>query len=216
MKRDKIKILERKIPHSGFLTLEKLRCATRINDGYSPPYSVEVVHRRGVDCVSAVIYFRAPKTRKIMVGIRRAHRASLYSRKFLSPPLKDKKRYDATYEAVAGSAEPGDRGIAGLKRRMAQEILEETGLSVKVGDLKTLGAGFFPSHGQSTEKIYLFAVRIPPVKQKILKQKDAKGGEAGGILKFFELNRAISLCVKGVMEDPKIELGLRRLKERLR
>jgi 8-oxo-dGTP pyrophosphatase MutT (NUDIX family) len=216
-----VEILRRRaLSGTRFLSLEQITARNRYREGFSSkPYTVEVVHRPGTDSVACVLYFRKPKlparakTKSIFVGVRRAFRASILSRRFR--PLAAAERPRAwVYEAVAGSVEPGDRGWRGLRRRMSREIREETGLPVSPSTLERLGAGFFPSHGQSTEKIHLFCAEIPP-QPRIVRAPATERGEEGASLHFFELNRAIALCARGTFEDPKLEIGFRRLEEKL-
>jgi 8-oxo-dGTP pyrophosphatase MutT (NUDIX family) len=215
-----VEILRRRaLSGTRFLSLEQITARNRYREGSSStPYTVEVVHRPGTDSVACVLYFlepglpARPGTKRIFVGVRRAFRASILSRRFR--PLAAAERQRAwVYEAVAGSVEPGDRGWRGLRRRMSLEIREETGLPVSPSALKRLGAGFFPSHGQSTEKIHLFCAEIPP-QPRIVRAPAAEEGEEGALLHFFELDRAIALCARGTFEDPKLEIGFRRLKEK--
>jgi 8-oxo-dGTP pyrophosphatase MutT (NUDIX family) len=209
-----LQILSRRRLHEGFLVLELLRARHRRKGGKtSPPYVIEVMHRRGVDCVSATLWFRR-RDGKIFVGVRRALRASMASRAALKTPLPEKPRA-WFWEAVAGGCEPGDRGMAGLRRRMRREILEETGIRVPSGRLRSLGAGFFPSHGQSTEKIHMFEAEVSPRPLRGAPQAEGERGEEGATLHFVELDEAIRRCVKGVYEDPKLEIGFRRLREKL-
>lgn len=211
-----VRILKRETLHSGYLTLERI---TAVNLGAdkgaakstSKVYSVEVFHRRGMDCVAIILY--RIRGKQIQVAVRKAHRASLAARKGRRLPIADKRKLNPVYEAVAGSLEPGDTGWAGLKKRAAKEVLEETGFVLAGTAIQKLGEGFFPSHGQSTEKLYLTCAEI--FKNTPLgPQKPDGPDEEGATLQWVVLETAIKRCVSGMYQDPKLEIGFRRLKDK--
>src|SRR3989442_11310912 len=146
----------------GFLTLERLVAKNLYHDGErSPVYRFEVVHRRGVDAVAVLpFYFEPPK--RLMIICKVGFRPGLYTRSSLRPPARDRRVYTSVIEAVAGSLDPGDRGERGITARARVELHEETGMRpLGTGTLR-LGSGFFPSHGQATEKVHLRAFHVDP------------------------------------------------------
>ena len=194
----------------GFLTLERFIARNLYADGErSRPYRFEVLHRRGVDAVAIFPFYFTRRPRRLMVVINEGFRPGLSLRSRLHPPVKDRRRYLFVREAVAGSLEPGDRGERGIDRRARAELLEETGLRPVAGIIR-LGAGFFPSHGQSTEKVHLRAIQVDPAAAAEPRgDGSVNEGDAGTLA--LEALRLVGLCRRGLIEDPKIEIGVARL-----
>ena len=199
---------------SGFLTLQ--RCVARNLYTAGPPsraYRVEVLHRRGVDSVAVVPFFWE-RRRRLMIVIKVGFRPGLFLRATLPLPVADRRVYTWVREAVAGSLEPGDRGRRGIDTRAIAELKEETGLTPS-GRAIDLGAGFFPSHGQSTEKVHLRAYEVDPMRA-VPAPSDGSVNEIDSWAEIHEAGRILSLCRSGAIEDPKIEIGVTRLCRRLR
>jgi 8-oxo-dGTP pyrophosphatase MutT (NUDIX family) len=207
----------RRLPSEGpgFLTLERLVVKNLYDGGRtSRPYRFEVVHRRGVDSVG-IIPFYFEGARRLMVVFKVGFRPGLYLRKRLRPPLGDRWAYTSVREAVAGSLEPDDRGARGIDARARAELLEETGLEPRARTVVRLGSGFFPSHGQSTEKVHLRAIEIVP-QRHARAAGDGSVNEADSGTVVMEAGRILEECRKGRIEDPKLEIGVTRLCHLLR
>jgi ADP-ribose pyrophosphatase len=200
-------------PEEGsFLVLERMRCRTLYGDGTaSEPYLLACLHRRGVDSVAVTLYDDSGP--ELRVGIRRALRPILYFRPAMELPVPDGRDYPEVWEAVAGSLEPEDRGEEGLRRRVVEEVWEEAGFRIGPEQVEDLGAGFFPSHGQSSEKIHLCAVRVRQTDQ-VPGQGRGTGPSEEGRTHFLEAGEILRMCREGEIEDPKVEIGVRRLLER--
>lgn len=177
------------------------------NGQLSEPYIVEFFDRRGMDCV-AVLPFRRTES-GVEVGVLEAFRPPLVLRSDRNLPVPESARM-RILEAVAGSLELTDSGEDGIRYRAIAELKEETGYCIAPERLLELGAPFFPSHGQSTEKIIPFAADVADLEQ----------GEATGDGSVNEaLNRLVMLpetdvramCFDGRIEDPKVEVMLGRL-----
>ena len=212
-----LRILER-LPASGpgFLTLERVRAENLYRDGgVSMSYRFEVLHRRGVDAVAILPFYFQPPRRRLMVVCKVGFRPGLHRRSALALPVRDRRRYTSVIEAVAGSLEPGDRGIRGITVRARKELMEETGLRALPGPILGLGAGFFPSHGQSTEKIHLRAFEINPA-HGLEPRGDGSVNEADAGTIAIEATRLPIMCRTGLIEDPKLEIGVSRLLRVLR
>jgi ADP-ribose pyrophosphatase len=202
----------RRLPAAGpgFLTLERLVARNLYRSGpASRPYRFEVVHRRGVDCVAVVPFFHDARGR-LMVVLKAGFRPGLYLRARLRLPLRDRRRYTRVIEAVAGSLETRDRGARAISARARAELREETGLSPVAGRRLPLGAGFFPSHGQSTEKIHLRAFEIDP-ERAVEPAGDGSVNEADAKTVVLEAETILRMCRRGAIEDPKVEIGVTRL-----
>jgi len=198
----------------GFLTLVRLRWRNRYADGgHSRPYAYEFIHRRGYDAVAIALYHElggAPA-----LAYRPGLRVPVWSRRELPLCLPDRREYLLIPEAIAGSLEPDDRGLPGFLTRVVAEVLEETGFAVTPDRVEPLGAGFFPSHGQSSEKIHLCAVRVDP-DQAGEARGDGSVNETDAPPPVFRGVRDLLLaCARGEVEDPKVELLARRLSVRL-
>jgi len=203
----------RRLPSSGkgFLTLERLLVRNVYADGRaSEPYRTEVLHRRGVDAVAILPYFFAGRPERLMVICKTGFRPGLCTRQRLRPPVRDRRVYTSVIESVAGSLEPGDRGERGITARARAELLEETGLRPIAGGAVRLGSGFFPSHGQSTEKVHLRAFRVDP-RLPAAEVGDGSVNEADSGTLAVEAGRILDMCRKGLIEDPKLEIGVARL-----
>jgi ADP-ribose pyrophosphatase len=200
----------------GFLTLERMRVRNVYGDGtLSRPYRFEVLHRRGLDAVAIMPFYFHGRARRLMVLCKIGFRPGLRLRASLRKPLPDRRKYDWVIEAVAGSLEPGDRGERGITDRARKELYEETGFRSSRGRPVGLGAGFFPSHGQSTEKIHLRAFEIDPRAQRA-SDGDGSVNEADSGTIAVEASRILRLCRVGLIEDPKLEVGVSRLLRVLR
>jgi len=193
-----------------FLTLVRHAYRNRYEDGTrSRPYGYEYIHRRGYDAVAMALYHEEDGVP--FMAYRPGIRVPVYFRKDLDLCIPDGRERLFTPEAVAGSLESADRGIAGLLHRVVEEVREEAGFHIAPKDVEPLGGGFFPSHGQSSERIFLCAVRVDPGARK-----DAPGDgsvnetDAPPIL-FRPLDRILLECVQGRIEDPKVEILALRL-----
>ena len=195
----------------GFLRLERVRAKNVYRrGGTSPPYRFEVLHRRGVDSVAIMPFFFERGSRRLMVICKIGFRPGLYLRHRLPLPAPDRRIYTSMIEAVAGSLEPGDRGEKGITARARREVFEETGLRPIRRPLRDLGSGFFPSHGQSTEKVHLRAFEVDP-DRAIHPSGDGSVNEADSGTIVVEARRIVSMCRAGLIEDPKLEIGVTRL-----
>jgi 8-oxo-dGTP pyrophosphatase MutT (NUDIX family) len=192
------------------LTLQRFVVRNLYDGGRtSRPYRFDVVHRRGVDSVGIIpFFFEGP--RRLMVVFKVGFRPGLYLRRRLRPPAGDRRVYTSMREAVAGSLEPGDLGARGIDARARAELLEETGLEPRTGRIIRLGSGFFPSHGQSTEKVHLRAAEVVwPHSARAA--GDGSVNEADSGTAVMEAGRILEECRKGRIEDPKLEIGVTRL-----
>lgn len=195
----------------GFLTLERLIVRNVYTGGRtSAPYRTEVLHRRGVDTVAILPFFFAGRPGRMMVICKSGFRPGLCTRQAMRLPVRDRRVYTSVIEAVAGSLEPGDRGERGITARARAELLEETGLRPIASGMVRLGSGFFPSHGQSTEKVHLRAFRVDPHRPAAA-AGDGSVNEADSGTLAVEAGRILDMCRKGLIEDPKLEIGVTRL-----
>jgi len=201
----------------GFLHLRRYRARNRRADGSaSREYPIDVIERPTLDAVAVVVWARGPRGPEVL--LRRQLRPAAYFRKDQVPALPE-PTYLLFEELVAGVLEPGEKGLAGLQRRAAEEVAEEAGLRVEAARVTSLGAGFFMLPGTASEKIHLVAVEVERGDRRGVFEAPHEGDgsplEEGAELLWRPLADAILACERGEIEDAKTEIGLRRLAARL-
>lgn len=177
---------------------------------YSRPYRFDVVEGPFVDAVAVVLYW-VDREGKVLVGLRRGIRPSIYLRK--NNPKKallDGKPRLIYQELVAGGIEDGDLESIGIDGRAAVEVREEAGFEVSRESMVSLGEGTFSSPGFGMEKLHYRAARVAPSRgQK--PEGDGHPLEEVGDFSFHELSQTIAWCRSGRIQDSKTEIGLYRL-----
>ena len=212
---ERIEILNRQLSSRDdrFLRLETLTVRNHYADGTtSRDYHCDLVLAPGVDAVAVILFYREEDA--VHVGLLECIRPPVYIRRELPLVQPDERVYLTVTEVVAGRLEPGDAGEDGVSRRAAIEAHEEAGFEVDARDAVVLGQGLFSSPGQTPEKVYFRAFEIDPARREAA-QGDGSPMEAAHEMYFLELGDAIRRCVSGEIEDPKAELGFRRLADRL-
>lgn len=198
----------------GFLTLVRLKYRNRYADGsFSRPYLYEHIHRRGFDAVAIGLYFE--NAGQPWMAYRPGIRVPVYFRRDLPLAVPDSRFYGLIPEAVAGSLEPQDKGLEGFLGRVVAEVWEEAGFHVAPSQVEGLGGGFFPSHGQSSEKIHLCAIRVNPDEAQPAQGDGSVNETDAPPVRFRPLREILLDCVAGAIEDPKVEILARRLSTRL-
>ncbi len=202
----------------GFLRLKRLRARNRRADGsLSREYPIDVIDRPTLDAVAVCLWSRGP--REVEVLTRRGLRPAAYFRRGKATVVPEGE-YLLLEELVAGVLEPGETGLAALRRRGAEEVREEVGLEVAPEELETLGGALFMLPGIASEKIHLLSVEVPrgtgPAVFPAPEEGDGSPLEEGAELCWRPLAAAIAACERGEIEDAKTEIALRRLAERLR
>jgi len=212
---DRIEIVDRQ-PASRegtYLRLETLRVRNHYGDGTaSREYRCDYVVAPGVDAVAVILFYRDGD--EVYVGLLECIRPPVYIRRDLALVQPDAQVYLTVTEVVAGRLEPGDEGEGGISRRAAIEAREEAGFEVNAADAVVLGGGLFSSPGQTPEKVYFRAFEIDPAHQQAA-LGDGSPMETTHDITFVEVHDAIRRCVAGEIEDPKAEIGFRRLADYL-
>lgn len=201
----------------GFLGIRRLRLRNTRTDGtLSDSYVNDfAVRPMGLDAVVVVVWHRAGD--RVRVLVRDGLRPTLaFGREAARLVVPDPRPYLFLTELVAGILEIDDRGEDGLRARAAAEVREEAGFIVAPESITLLGAGSFPSPGSLPEKFFLTAVEIADPATQLPLEGDGSPMEEGAVTRWLDLDVAIQQCVDGAIEDCKTELGLRRLRERLR
>jgi ADP-ribose pyrophosphatase len=199
----------------GFMAIRRVRLRNRYADGgTSERYVCDFIDRpMGLDAVVVCVYWRGPDGR-VEVLLRDGLRPALRLARG-DAPVADARPYLFFRELVAGIVEQHDVGEAGIRRRAAEEVLEEAGYRVSPDDVVMLGAGTFPTAGAMPEKFWLTAVEIADKAAQEPLAGDGSPMEEGASTRWMELGAAIRACVDGELEDMKTELSLRRLAEQL-
>lgn len=199
----------------GFLTVRRLRLRNEYSDGStSDVYDCDLVSRRGIDAVVAVLY-EIDGQRRVRVLLRDAIRAPIYLRRHKTFVHPDPREYTSIAELVAGIVEQEDGpGPAGLAHRAAVEAHEEAGLQVPEEHFTPLGGETFASPGTGDEKLYYCAA---PADLSAARPGLGDGSvmEEGADVRLVELSEAIAACRRGEIPDMKTELGLLRLADQL-
>jgi 8-oxo-dGTP pyrophosphatase MutT (NUDIX family) len=200
----------------GFLTLERLLLRNEYSDGSrSEDYPCDLVSRKGIDAVVAVLYEVEGKQR-INVLLRESPRAPVYLRHRKSFVHPDKGSYLTLMELVAGIVEPehDEPGDNGKCHRAAVEAHEEAGLQLPDDAFDVLGDETFASPGIGDEKLF-FCVAPAPLDEAQQGHGDGSTMEEFGRVHVMELGEAITACRTGAIPDMKTEVGLLRLADHL-
>jgi ADP-ribose pyrophosphatase len=200
----------------GFLRLKRYRAQNRREDGSrSAVYPIDVIDRPTLDAVAVCLWARG--ARGVEVLTRRGLRPAAYFRRGRRTVLPEGE-YLFIEEIVAGVLEPGEEGLDALRRRGADEILEEAGFAIAPERLELLGAPFFMLPGIASEKIHLLQGEVHrgegPLAWAAPEVGDGSPLEEGADLRWRALDEAIAACERGEIEDAKTEIALRRLAAR--
>lgn len=196
----------RKIKDEGRFLHHNLLSVSHLHSPQKEKYSYEVIRRRGEDSVAVAIFTEMKG--EIYVGLKKVVRIAVLARKLKDEPIVCDLKKSLLLEVVAGSLEDNDRS---RKSRAKEEILEEAGFLVKTKEIFSLGKPFFTSPGQSTEKIYPFAVYVD-IKSKMEEIGDGSIVEKENErVKFYPFKKIVKMLKRGLIEDAKTEVTLMRL-----
>ena len=192
----------------GFLHVKRLLCRNHRGDGStSRDYRVDVVDRPIPDAVAVLIWRRGAQGIEVLT--RKTLRPAAHFRAGMSLPVPDPRPYLLLEELVAGILEPQDRGEAGVRRRAAEETLEEAGYRVSAEEIGLLGGSFFLAPGILSEKIHPTAVDVTGKAQKT-PQGDGSPLEEGATLHWWPIAALLQACRTGEVEDAKTEILVSR------
>lgn len=199
----------------GFLTVRRLRLRNQYSDGSaSEVYDCDLVSRRGIDAVVAVLY-QIDGERRVKVLLRDAIRAPIYLRRHKTFVHPDPHEYTSILELVAGIVETEDGpGPAGLAHRAAVEAHEEVGLDLPEASFVPLGGETFASPGTGDEKLF-YCSAPAPLSEARPGEGDGSVMEQGADVRVMDLAAAIAACRRGEIPDMKTEVGLLRLADQL-
>jgi ADP-ribose pyrophosphatase len=209
-------VADERIGEGGFLSIRRRRLRNVRPDGSrSREWICDYVDRdKGVDAVVLVLWRRAVDG-VVEVLLRRGLRPALIwgrpPERCALPDLRDNFFFT---ESVAGIIEAGEQGEEAVRRRAADEALEEAGLQIAPGSIVLLGTGF-PSPGMTPERFVFAAAEVPLSAPADIPEGDGSPMEESATIRWAPLEAALSMCRRGEIEDLKTEVGLRRLQDRL-
>jgi len=196
----------------GFMQLRRTTLQVRFEDGsLSQPFDYDTLDRKRLDAVVIAPHYRDPG------GARRVFlRSCLRPPPFLRPPdarpIAEKDTLGALWELPAGLVEEAERSEDGLRECAARELAEEIGFTVPTAALRQLGPSTFPAPGIIGERHFYFHVEVDPA-TRTKPTEDGSALERDAAIADVSLGEAIELTRRGVIEDGKTELALRRLAE---
>jgi ADP-ribose pyrophosphatase len=199
---------------AGFLRLIRGRYRATYPDGsQSAPFIYDAIDRNALDAVVIAAHFAAPDgTRRVF--LRSALRPPLTLRDRSRSPVPDEACNGGLWELPAGLVEPSEQSARGIVHSAQRELREELGFHVELAELHALGHSAFPAPGFVAERHFFFEIEVDP-KARREPELDGSPLERFGAIVDLPLSEAISLCRRGVIEDEKTELALRRLLEKL-
>jgi ADP-ribose pyrophosphatase len=198
----------------GFSRLRRCRARNVLEDGSrSPAYTLDMVERPGRADAVAVLPCGAADPVRVL--LRRGLRPALRLARSGQPTREGTEPGILHLEAVSGILEPADQGEEGLRRRAAAELEEEAGLLVDHGQVQQLGPPVCLSPGLMAERIYFCWVPARLDARDVRPAGDGSLLEQGAETVVLELDQALEECARGVIQDAKTEIALRRLKQQL-
>ncbi|MDF1566338.1 MAG: NUDIX hydrolase [Deltaproteobacteria bacterium] len=193
----------------GFLRVKRLICRSRREDGSrSEPFPVDLVDREHLDAVGVLVWRRGAAGPELL--LRDCLRPGAFFRKDREPPVPEGEAGLFVQEIVAGILEAEDRGLEGVRRRAAIEVLEEAGFRVAPEEIVHLGAPFYLVPGTLSEKVHLTAVEVTG-RPRELPEGDGSPMEEGGRITWIPLAEVQARSQRGELQDAKTELGAHRL-----
>ena len=136
-------------------------------------------------------------------------RPAAYFRQGKAQTVPDGRAHLFCEEIVAGLLEPSDQGEEGIRKRAAEEVLEEAGYRVSPAEVELLGQPFFVAPGIISEKIFLTAVDVTGPSWGA-SRGDGSPLEEGGTLKWRTLASLEQALEAGEIQDAKTELAVAR------
>ena len=199
---------DERVGKGGFLVLRRMRLRLVLADGSKTKEGLwDFVERpMGLDAVVLALYRRAAL---VEVLLRSGVRVPVQFGRPEAPPSL------LLPELVAGILERGEVTEAAVRKRAADEALEEAGLAIEVQSVERLGAPMFPSPGMCAELFHFVCAEVPRDATAAVPQGDGSPFEEGARLEWVPLEVALARCARGEIQDLKTELGLRRLREKL-
>ena len=207
---EQIEVLSHTPPEgASFVGVHKY-CLRNLYAGRRPSaeYSFDLVVTRFSDAVVVVLYYRGDDG-ALIVGLRYGLRPAASLRELHLNPGHEIRHSPIALELVAGGVEPGDYVGIGVRGRAVEEVVEESGFSIRPNDLVELGTAAFSTPGFAIEKLHYFCVEVDPNRQRKAPGEGHPLEDVQEIV-FVELSEALSWCRTGRISDNKTEVALFR------
>jgi ADP-ribose pyrophosphatase len=196
----------------GFLRLRRRALKIRFEDGReSRAFDYDVVDRERLDAVVMAAHYRDADGKR-WVYLRSSLRAPVALRSREESPVPEGASLGNLWELPAGLVEVDERSPLGLRLAAARELLEEVGVAVDPAALRELGPSNFPAPALIGERHFFFHVEVDP-RAVAAPTEDGSPLEESAIVVAVPLDEALEHCRRGLIEDAKTELALRRLAE---
>lgn len=196
----------------GFVRVRRRKISVTFADGStSAPFPYDEAWRENLDAVAIAAHYRDARGAP-HVYLRSAVRPPLALRPPEPVPPAQTEAPGGVWELPAGLVEADERTAEGLARCAAREVEEELGFRVDAARYLSLGRGMFPTPGLIAERIHFFHVEVDPTSRAV-PSEDGSALERDATVFAIALDEAMALVRRGVIEDMKTELGLRRLVE---
>jgi ADP-ribose pyrophosphatase len=196
---------DERVGQGGHLVIRRIKLRLLGEGGEkTAPGTWDFVERpMGLDAVVLVIWNRRGPFVEVL--LRKALRVPLQLGRTPPGPL-------LLTELVAGILEGSD----GLSRRAEAEAREEAG--IEVAKVEPLGPPMYPTPGMCAELFHFAAAEVTDEQRAAMRppQGDGSPFEEGAELEWVALDEALARCADGRIQDLKTEVGLRRLREKLR
>jgi len=183
--------------------IDRYRVKNQYEDGsFSKVYNLDVFSHKGLDAVGVIPYWK--DNGKIMLTLLKSFRPALSFRS------QNPETSPFLVEIIAGVLEAGEDGGEGAIIRAKEELHEEAGILVESKNIYLLGKPFYCSPGLYTEKLWICAVEIDPLKKV---EPTLDGSVMEELIEAFPvtLAKAREMCLNGEIKDAKTEIALERL-----
>jgi ADP-ribose pyrophosphatase len=192
----------------GFLGLERRRCV--VDDPVcDQEFTYDTVWRCNPDVAVIVAHF--VRDRQLMVYLRSCVRPPLSFRQAREPSFAPLWQANL-WELPAGLIEERGDFERSARRCAARELHEEVGFAVDPSRFGVLGPSVYPAPAMIAERQVFLEVAVDP-SQRRPPAEDGSALERGGAVLEIALDAALDACRKGLLQDSKTELGLRRFAE---
>ena len=194
----------------GFLRVRSLQLRCSYPDGTrSEPFPYQVVERDAIDAVAIVLW--GNKAGTTHVCLRSQLRPPLAFREGYQVPLMAHGQGPVQWEVPAGLIEPGERGLAGVRRRAAAEAFEEVGMRLDAAQFEPLGKPTSLSPGMCGEKLHFMAAEVQVDAAREAPAGDGHALEDHNVVRFVPLEHALHALESEHVHDIKTEVALHRL-----
>lgn len=215
--RVKVEVLEDRTSQTpsdeGFISVRRLTIEARFDDGRkTEPFRYDVADRAAIDAVIiALTATDLGHDEDPFVCLRTALRPPVALRAGRALPEREEPT-SLLWELPAGLIEAGESSDP-VRDTASRETREETGYAVAGDQFERLGAPVFLSPGLCAEKIHFVHAWVDRDDHREVTATETV--EQASQIEWTPLSQALALAERGVIQDCKTELALRRLRDKL-